>query len=165
MPLKEEDNQKYYETLMEILDVRRELKKINTCEIRGKEFTIHFMAIWILFIPLFLLPIEQQIRVEKDLAIAFETLVPNDLDPFCEEIQKDSYKWYMENIANKEAELVELKKKMDDLSEKKIRLHNRWVVLNNILKRLGFTSFVEHNYTDIAIKDPRPIPMNYMRNY
>ena len=45
MPLKEEDNQKYYETLMEILDVRRELKKINTCEIRGKEFTIHFMAI------------------------------------------------------------------------------------------------------------------------
>jgi len=44
MPLKEEDNQKYYETLMDILDVRRELKRIRTQELIGKEFTFCFMA-------------------------------------------------------------------------------------------------------------------------
>ena len=97
-----------------------------------------------------------------ELKNAFAKLVPNDLEEIPEEIQKDSYKWYMENIANKEAELAELKIKMDNLGEKRERLHNRWVVLNDTLKRLGFASFLEYNYTNIAIKDPSPQRIRYL---
>ena len=44
MPLREEDDYKYYETLMEIIDVRREIKGLNTHQLQGKELTFHFTA-------------------------------------------------------------------------------------------------------------------------
>ena len=44
MPLREEDDYKYYETLMEIIDVRRELKGINFNHLVGKELAFHFTA-------------------------------------------------------------------------------------------------------------------------
>ena len=94
--------------------------------------------------------------MEKELRNAFATLVPNDLEPFREEIQKDTYKWYRENIAKKEEELVEIKSKMDKIEQKKERLHNHWLVLNDTLKRLGFASFNSWDYTEIKIRDPKP---------